>query len=177
MNKKRIILICVAFAIVIASTSVVSAGLFDIGGSNVKTHQFNYLDTFYFNVSDDLTNKTGVNGISIYDGVSYNYPNSDSVFRFMPIVQTNGSDELEHNRNDALYEEVKTQNTTQNFTAAIFELNGLKEYQVVIDIKNITIPDSYGLDTKYGFITVDVKTLDEAQAFVNSFKVNEKYVK
>lgn len=80
MNKKRIILICVAFAIVIASTSVVSAGLFDIGGSNVKTHQFNYLDTFYFNVSDDLTNKTGVNGISIYDGVSYNYPNSDSVF-------------------------------------------------------------------------------------------------
>ena len=58
-------------------------GLFGIGGNNVKTHQFNYLDTFYFNVSDDLTNKTGVNGISIYDGVSYNYPNSDSVFRFM----------------------------------------------------------------------------------------------
>lgn len=72
---------------------------------------------------------------------------------------------------------MKTQNTTQNFTAAIFEVNGLKEYQVVIDIKNITIPDSYGLDTKYGFITVDVKTLDEAQAFGNSFKVNEKYVK
>lgn len=177
MNKKRIMLICATFLIVIASISVVSAGLFDFGGINVKTHEFNLADTISFNISDDLTNKTEAPGVTFTEGVSYKYPNSESVFQILPLVEDNASDALAHNRNDALYKEVKVQNTTQKFNAVLFELEGIGEYEVIIDLNNTVIPDGYGFDMDYKYISADFKTKEEAQIFMDTFKLNEKYLK
>lgn len=79
MDKKQLILILSIFVIIIASSAVVSAGLFDSNDdkADIKTHEFNYSNKATFNLSDELTEKTGVESILFGEGVSYEYPPKD----------------------------------------------------------------------------------------------------
>ena len=54
MDKKQLILILSIFVIIIASSAVVSAGLFDSNDdkADFKTHEFNYSNKATFNLSD-----------------------------------------------------------------------------------------------------------------------------
>ena len=62
MDVKKILLVALIAVAIVASVSAVSAGWFDFGEdkADVKTHEFNFSNSVIFNLSDELTNKTGV---------------------------------------------------------------------------------------------------------------------
>lgn len=176
MNKRKLVLILIIFAIVIASSAVVSASLLDSNDSNIKTHEFNYGNKATFNISDDLTDKTGAESISFWDGVSYDYPNGDTVCYLEAIADYGGSDEVESNQNDALFEEIDSNPTSQGYETYIFKWDNIDEYDVYIDLNNLTINED-GFDQQYKYFKGTFESLDEAKVFIDTFKINEDAVK
>ena len=171
MNKRRLLIYLIIFAIVIASSTVVSAGLLDSNDGTLKTHEFNYANKATFNISDNLTSKTGAEKISFWEGVSYDYPNSDTTCYIEALADYGGSDEVESNQNNAIFKEIESNPTSQGYKTYIFKWDNLDEYDVFIDLNNITINDN-GLDEHYKYFKGTFKTLDEAKVFVNTFKLN-----
>lgn len=104
MNK-RIITLLAVFTI-IASISVVSAGLLGSSDSNIDTHEFNYANRVTFNISDNLTDKTGAENILFSSGVSYKYPKGDVVC-YISAEPDYGFDDVESNQNDALSKKLR----------------------------------------------------------------------
>ena len=90
MNK-RLLIIFAIFTIVVLSCTAVSAGLLDSNDSSIKTHEFNYANKATFNISDNLTDKTGAESISFWDGVSYDYPDGDLICYIEAIADYGGS--------------------------------------------------------------------------------------
>lgn len=176
MNKRNLVLILIIFAIVIASSAVVSAGLLDSNDSNIKTHEFNYGNKATFNISDDLTDKTGAERISFWDGVSYDYPNGDTVCYLEAIADYGGSDEVENNQNNALFKEIDSNPTSQGYETYIFKWDNIDEYDVYIDLNNLTINED-GFDQQYKYFKGTFESLDEAKVFIDTFKINEDAVK
>ena len=176
MNKK-ILMIFAIFAIVIAVSSAVSAGLLDNNDANgIKTHEFNYGNKATFNLSDNLTEKEGAKSISFWEGVSYEYPDGDLVCYLNGLSDYGGSDEVESNQNNAIYEEIDSEPTSQGYKTYIFKWDDLDEYDVYIDLNNLTINEN-GFDENYKYFKGTFQTLDEAKVFVETFKINEDATK
>ena len=176
MNKKKLVLVLTIFAIVIASSAAVSAGLFDSNDSNIKTHEFNYANKATFNISDNLTDKTGAENILFGSGVSYDYPNGDLVC-FIYGEMDLGSDEVESNQNDAMFEEIESNPTSQGYKTYIFKWDDINEYDVFIDLDDLTIVEDSGYDEQYKYFRGSFQTLEEAQVFIDTFKINEDQLK
>ena len=176
MNKSKLVLILTIFAIVIASSAVVSASLFDSNDSNIKTHEFNYGNKATFNISDNLTDKTGAESISFWNGVSYDYPDGNTVCYLEAISDYGGSDEVESNQNDAMFEEIDSKPTSQGYETYIFKWDNIDEYDVYIDLNNISINED-GFDQQYKYFKGTFESLDEAKVFVDTFKINENEIK
>lgn len=176
MNRKKILIIFAVFAIIIASATAVSAGILDSNDSNIETHEFNYGNKATFQISDNLTNKTGAESITFWEGVSYDYPNGDTVCYINGLADYGGSDEVESNQNNALYEEIDSNPTSQGYKTYIFKWDNLDEYDVYIDLNNLTINED-GFDSNYKYFKATFQTLDEAKVFVDSFKINEDIIK
>ena len=176
MDKRKLVLVLTIFAIVIASSAAVSAGLFDSNDSNIKTHEFNYANKATFNISDNLTDKTGAENILFGSGVSYDYPNGDLVC-FIYAEMDFGSDEVESNQNDAMFEEIESNPTSQGYKTYIFKWGDINEYDVFIDLDNLTIVEDSGYDEQYKYFRGSFQTLEEAQVFIDTFKINEDQLK
>lgn len=183
MNKKMLFTILMIFAIILVSSAVVSAGLFDNNNknANIKTHEFNYAHKAIFNLSDELTNKTGVESILFGQGVSYKYPANGSdeglVNMLGGLVSYGGSDEVESKQNDAYYEEIKSDPTPQGYNAYIFKWDNFNEYNVYIDLNNTTIVEPDGFESQYSYFMGTFPNLEESQIFIKTFKLNESAIK
>ena len=130
MDKKQLILILSIFVIIIASSAVVSAGLFDSNDdkADIKTHEFNYSNKATFNLSDELTEKTGVESILFGEGVSYEYPPKDGsddglVNMLGGLASYGGSDTVESKQNTAYYEEIESELSKYRKRKAIEEIS------------------------------------------------------
>lgn len=176
MDKKKILLILIIFAIVIASSAAVSAGLLDSNDSNIKTHEFNYANKATFNISDNLTDKTGAENILFGSGVSYDYPDGNLVC-FIYGEMDYGSDEVESNQNDAMFEEIESNPTSQGYKTYIFKWDDMNEYDVFIDLDNLTVVEDSGYDEQYKYFKGSFETLEEAKVFIDTFKINEDQLK
>jgi len=177
MNKKTVLTILITLAIVIASSAAVSAGLFDSNDSNIATHEFNYGNKATFNISDDLTDKKGVESISFGQGVSYKYPGTNKTCYIVGLMALNGSDVVESNQNNAIFEEIKSNPTSQGYKTYIFKWSNLDEYDVYIDLNGISIKDPSGYSSQYKYFKGTFKTEDEAKVFIDTFKINEDATK
>ena len=178
MDRKLLIILAI-FTIVIASVGVVSAGLLDGNdgsSSDIKTHEFNYGNKATFNISDDLTKKTGAESISFGSGVSYDYPDGDLICMIWGIGDYGGTDDVEHNQNDAFLEEIESEPTSQGYKTYIFKWDDMDQYDVYIDLDGITIHED-GYDEQYKYMMGTFQTLDEAKIFIDTFKINEDAVK
>lgn len=175
MNKTKIFTLLAIFAIV-ASVSVVSAGLFDSNDSNIKTHEFNYGNKATFNISDNLTDKTGAESISFGSGVSYDYPDGNLICMIWGIGDYGGTDEVESNQNNAIFEEIESEPTSQGYETYIFKWDDLDQYDVYIDLDGLTIKED-GYDEDYKYMMASFETLDEAKIFIDTFKINEDAIK
>lgn len=174
MNKRKLLMIFAIFLVIIATSTVVSAGLSD---SNIKTHEFNYGNKATFNINDDLTDKTGAESILFGSGVSYDYPNDSLVCYIYGIADYGGSDEVESNQNNAMFEEIESEPTSQGYQTYIFKWDDIDEYDVYIDLNGATIVENDGYEESYKYFTGSFKTLDEAKIFIETFKLNEEVIK
>lgn len=178
MDIKKALLITLIILAILGSVSVVSAGWFDFNEDNadVKTHEFNYANMVTFNLSDELTNNTEVKDIFFGDGVSYKTPENDkgeySIVGFEGVNYDLG-DPVERNKNDALYKDIGKNQTSQGYDAYIFKWAQSEMYEVYIDLDNMTIigPDDY--EAQYHYFKGTVTSLEEANIFIETFKVNE----
>lgn len=184
MNKKKLILILTIIAVLIASATVVSAGLFDSNENkaNIKTHEFNYANKATFNLSDELTDKTGVDTILFGEGVSYKYPakngRSDGLVNMLGgLASYGGSDTVESKQNTAYYEEIESGPTSQGYDSYIFKYDNNDEYQVYIDLKNMTIVEPDGFESQYDYFSGTFQSLEEAKIFIDTFKINKDVIK
>ena len=177
MNKKAVITILITLAIVITSSAAVSAGVLDSKNSNIATHEFNYGNKATFNISDDLTDKKGAESISFGQGVSYKYPGTDKTCYLVGLVDFNGSDEVESHQNNAMFEEIKSNPTSQGYKTYIFKWDNIDEYDVFIDLNGIAIKEPSGYSSQYKYFKGTFKTEDEAKVFVDTFKINEDAIK
>lgn len=175
MNKKQLILI-LAIGITIASIATVSAGLFDSNDSNIKTHEFNYGNKATFNLSDNLTDKTGVETILFGQGVSYKY-GDDYVCNLGGLVSYGGSDDVESKQNTAYYDEIKSEPTSQGYATYIFKYEDSEDYEVYVALDNMTIVEPDGYEEQYNYFWATFHSLDEAKVFVDTFKINEDVIK
>ena len=177
MDTKKLVLIFSIVAIVIASATVVSAGLFDSNdSSSIKTHEFNYANKATFNLSDNLTDKTGVESILFGEGVSYKY-GDDFVCNLGGLVSYGGSDDVESKQNTAYYDEIETNPTSQGYKAYIFKMDDSEDYEVYIDLDNMTITEVDGFSEQYDYFWATFHSQDEAKVFVDTFKINEDVIK
>ena len=128
-----------------------------------------------FNLSDELTDKTGVQDIVFGQGVSYKYPNG--LVNMLGGISHGGSDTVEYHKNNAFYEEIKSDPTSQGYPAYIFKHDNSEEYEVYIDLNNITIVDFSGFESQYDYFMGTFKSQDEAQIFIKTFKINETAIK
>ncbi|MGN0176429.1 MAG: hypothetical protein ACI389_01180 [Methanobrevibacter sp.] len=145
---------------------------FDSNDNNIKTHEFNYANKATFNISDNLTDKTGAENILFGSGVSYDYPDGNLVCSIY-AERDYGMDEVESNQNDALFEEIESDPTSQGYKTYIFKWDDMNEYDVFIDLDNLTIVEDSGYDEQYKYFKGKFETLDEAQVFIDTFKINE----
>ena len=182
MNKKGLLLILIG--IIVLSCATVSAGLFDgfNDNTNLTTPEFNYANKATFNLSDELTNKTGVENILFGEGVSYEYPAKDGKSRGLVnmlggLVGYGGSDTVESKQNNAIYEEIQSDPTSQGYKSYIFKLDGDDEYQVYIDLNNMTLLAQDGFEENYSYFMGTFQNLDEAKIFIKSFKINDAAIK
>lgn len=177
MDVKRILLISLIALTILISISVVSAGWFDFNEdtADIKTHEFNYVDKVTFNISDELTNNTGVKDIFFGDGVSYKTPENEkgeySTVGFEGI--TYYRDPVESNKNDAAFEELGTNQTSQGYDAYIFKWAQSEMYEVYIDLDNMTVVDPDDYEAQYHYFKGTFTSLEEANIFIETFKVND----
>ena len=180
MNEKKLVLILALFVIVIMSTTMVSAGLFDNNdkNTNIKTHEFNYANKASFNLSDELTDKQGVESIIFGQGVSYEYPAKDGkskglVNMLAGITSSGASDIVESKENTAYYEKINSDNTQQGYKTYVFKSDSGDDYEVFIDLNNMTIVENDGFEAQYDYFSGTFQSLEEAQIFIKTFKINE----
>ena len=172
MNLKNKTLILLAIiVVVIATSSIVSAGLFGDDPKDIKTHEFRYANAATFNISDELTNETHVDNIIFGQGVSYKY--KDGLVNMLGGLTSYGSsDTVESKDNNANYKKIDTNKTQQGFEAHLYEWDGpSKQYQLYIDLNNATIVASDGYESQYAYFMGTFDSLEEAKIFINTFKL------
>ncbi|MDE4078650.1 hypothetical protein OTK55_06425 [Methanosphaera sp. Vir-13MRS] len=181
MNKR--LTITLTLFLIILSSTVVSAGLFDgiDSSSDVKTHEFNYANKAVFNLNDELTDKTGVETILFGEGVSYEYPAKEGkehglVNMLGGLVSSGSSDWVESKQNTAYIEEIESNPTFQGYETHIFKYDNMEEYEVYIDLNNMTIVKPDGFEEQYDYFSGTFQSLDEAKIFIQTFKINEDVI-
>lgn len=139
----------------------------------ISTHEYNYANKAFFNISDDLTDeKEFMPSLfnSFEGGTHYTYSN-ESVFCSLSIEGEDEPGDFESHQNDTSYEKMGSNTTSQGYKAYIFK--DATEYDVFIDLNNLTVGFKEGFDAQYNYFKATFKTLDEAQIFVDTFKINE----
>ena len=87
-----------------------------------------------------------------------------------------GADKKESNQNDALFEEIDSNPTSQGYETYIFKWDNIDEYDVYIDLNNLTVNED-GFDQQYKYFKGTFQTLDEAKVFIDTLKINEEGIK
>lgn len=83
---------------------------------------------------------------------------------------------MENNQNNALFKEIDSNPTSQGYETYIFKWDNIDEYDVYIDLNNLTINED-GFDQQYKYFKGTFESLDEAKVFIDTFKINEDAVK
>ena len=98
---------------VIISTTAIVFAQSDI----VKTHEYNFLNKAFFNISDDLTNETEFK-LSPLDslevGTYYTYPNQ-KVICSLCFVGADGVTDFEGHQENPSYEKIESNATSQGY--------------------------------------------------------------
>ena len=167
MHKRKLMALAVILVILAASTIVFAES------SNVKTHEYNFANKAVFNISDDLTNETEFN-LSSEDsldvGVDYIYPDG-KVICSLWCVSEDGITDFEGHREDSSYEKISSNRTSQGYRTYIFKDSN--EYDVFIELDNLTVVYDGGAEIQYHYFSGNFETLNEAQIFIDTFKINE----
>lgn len=165
MNKRKFSMFLVIGLMIIATTTVVFAQT-----DGIETHEYNFLDKAFFNISDDLTNETEVN-LSQFDslevGTYYEYPDQ-KVICSLCFVGADGVTDFEGHQENSLYEKIESNKTSQGYETYIF--NDSNEYDVFIDLNNLTVDDR-GIEMQYYYFKGTFETLDEAKIFIDTFRI------
>ena len=165
MNKRKFSMFLVIGLMIIATTTVVFAQT-----DGIETHEYNFLDKAFFNISDDLTNETEVN-LSQFDslevGTYYEYPDQ-KVICSLCFVGADGVTDFEGHQENSLYEKIESNKTSQGYETYIF--NDSNEYDVFIDLNNLTVDDR-GIEMQYYYFKGTFETLDEAKIFIDTFGI------
>lgn len=167
MIKRKILIVLAIISIVIAGACAVSAE------SSLKTHEYNFADKAFFNISDDLTNESEFmlsSGETLDVGNFYAYPD-EKVICALWFVGEDGVTDFEAHTEDAAYEEIESNSTSQGYKVYIFKDS--QEYDVYIDLNNLTVTFDDGTEMPYLYFSGSFETLDEAQIFVDTFKISE----
>lgn len=153
--------------VIIATSTIVFAQ-----SDNIETHEYNFLNKAFFNISDDLTNETEFK-LSQFDslevGTYYVYPD-EKVICSLWFVGEDGVTDFEGHQEDSSNEKIESNTTSQGYRTYIFKDS--KEYDVFIDLDNLTV-DNQGIEMQYYYFKGTFETLDEAQIFIDTFKINE----
>lgn len=170
MNRKLWIALAI-IVIIISTSSIVSAGLFGNDNKDIKTHEFRYANAATFNISDELTNETHVDNIIFGQGVSYKY--KDGLVNMLGGLASGGaSDTVESKDNNAHYEKIDTNKTQQGYETHLYKWDGrTPEYELYIDLDNITIIASDGFESQYDYFSGTFDSLEEAKIFIDTFKI------
>ena len=112
MNKRKFLMLLVVGFVIISTTAIVFAQS-DI----VKTHEYNFLNKAFFNISDDLTNETEFK-LSPLDslevGTYYTYPNQ-KVICSLCFVGADGVTDFEGHQENPSYEKIESNATSQGY--------------------------------------------------------------
>lgn len=153
--------------VIIATSAIVFAQ-----SDNIETHGYNFLNNVFFNISDDLTNETEFNlsqSDSLEVGTYYAYPD-EKVICSLCFVGEDGVTDFEGHQEDSSYEKIESNATSQGYRTYIFKDSN--EYDAFIDLDNLTV-DNQGIEMQYYYFKGTFETLDEAQIFIDTFKINE----
>lgn len=165
MNKRKFSMFLVIGLMIIATATIVFAQT-----DGIETHEYNFLDKAFFNISDDLTNETEVN-LSQFDslevGTYYEYPDQ-KVICSLCFVGADGVTDFEGHQENSLYEKIESNKTSQGYETYIF--NDSNEYDVFIDLNNLTVDDR-GIEMQYYYFKGTFETLDEAKIFIDTFRI------
>ena len=168
MLDKRKFLILLVIALAIFATSTIVFAQSDC----IETQEYNFLNKVFFNISDDLTNETEFilsPSDSLEVGTHYTYPD-EKVICSLWFVGEDGVTDFEGHQEDSSYEKIESNTTSQGYKTFIFKDSN--EYDVFIDLDNLTI-DNRGIEMQYYYFMGTFETLDEAQIFIDTFKINE----
>lgn len=159
MKKRNIIMALAIVIVMIAAGTAVSA-------DGLKTHEFNYTNEAFFNLSDNLTNDTGVE-LSLFDvGTSYIYPDENVVCLLLG-ERNEGIDDFEGFENDREYEKLDSNETQQGYETYVFKNS--EEYTVFIKLDDLNI-DGDGI---YKYFRGTFETMDEVQIFIDTFTTRQ----
>lgn len=167
MNKRKFLILLVTGLVIIATTTIIFAQ-----SDSIETHEYNFLNKAFFNISDDLTNETEFK-LSPFDslevGTYYEYPNQ-KVICSLYFVGADGVTDFEGHQENSAYEKIESNATSQGYRTYIFKDSN--EYDVFIDLNNLSVDDR-GIEMQYYYFAATFATLDEAKIFIDSFKINE----
>ena len=93
------------------------------------------------------------------------------------LASYGGSDTVESKQNTAYYEEIESGPTSQGYDSYIFKYDNNDEYQVYIDLKNMTIVEPDGFESQYDYFSGTFQSLEEAKIFIDTFKINKDVIK
>ena len=167
MNKRKFLILLVISLVVISTAAIAFAQ-----SDSIKTHEYNFLNKSFFNISDDLTNETEFK-LSPFDslevGTYYPYPDQ-KVICSLCFVGADGITDFEGHQEGSSYEKIGSNTTSQGYKTYIFKDSN--EYDVFIDLNNLTVVDR-GIEMQYYYFKGTFETLDEVQIFIDTFKINE----
>ena len=108
---------------------------------SIKTHEYNFSNKAFFNISDDLTNESEFK-LSPFDslevGTYYPYPDQ-KVICSLCFVGADGITDFEGHQEGSSYEKIGSNTTSQGFKTYIFKDSN--EYDVFIDLNNLIVTD------------------------------------
>ena len=167
MNKRKLMTLAIILVLFAASTTAFAES------SNVKTHEYNFANKAVFNISDDLTNETEFK-LSPQDsldvGVYYTY-HDGKVICSLWCVGEDAITDFEGHQEDPSYEKIESNRTSQGYKTYVFKDSD--EYDVFIELDNLTVDYDDGAEIQYHYFSGNFETLNEAQIFIDTFKVNE----
>ena len=180
--KSKAVFTLIIILIIITSASAVSAGIFEYkhNTTSIKTHEFNFDDKVYFNISDELTGETGVDGHDLCDDVTFEYPSKDgyalSNMLWGAYYIEWWPDDIEDMRNNDDYSEIASEPTLQGYDSYIFKYDDEDEYEVFIDLDNTYILENDGDYEPYDYFTGTFRSLKECRIFIETFEVNDDVI-
>lgn len=166
MYKRKFLIVLAIFLAVFAASTIVFAE------SNMITHEYNFANKAFFNISNDLTNDTEFklsSGDSLDVGSYYIYPD-EKVICSLWFVGEDAVTDFEGHQEDSSYEKIDSNSTSQGYKTYVFRDSN--EYDVFIELNNLTVVVD-GIEIQYYYFRGSFESLDEVQIFIDTFKINE----